>query len=112
MMYQKHKEMKKALLLIFDYQMLRFVECRLLEKGGSVLNLTRGEFRVMKSESSLSEVWSAGSRYFGIGASLPVCVTYTFDIVSNLSKKVKLRGMFEGVQERTKSISFCLLKMA
>jgi hypothetical protein len=67
----------------------------------------------MKSESSLSEVWSsAGSRYFGIGGNLPVCMTYNFDMVSNLSRKVKLRGMFEGLQEWTKSISFCLLKMA
>jgi hypothetical protein len=57
---------QKALLLVFDYQMLRVVKSKLLERCSSVLGLTRGEFGLMKSDSSLSEVWSAGSRYFGI----------------------------------------------
>ena len=39
-------------------------------------------------------------------------VTCTLDMVSNLSRKVKLGGMAEELQERRKLISYCLLKMA
>lgn len=44
----------------------------------------------MKSESSLSEVWSAGSRYFGIGGSLPV-----YDLQFRYGLKSVQKGQIE-----------------